>query len=241
MAPPRPRRRAAPERAMRSLNRGERALAYALAGIAGFVDGVGFVWLGGYFVSFMSGNSTRLAVAAAGGAWEQALFGLGLVALFIGGVAGGHLIAARAGSDHARIRRLLLVEALLLLVAAWLFRIGMGGSAIPLMVLAMGLANAIVAPDGQGFAVTYMTGALVRIGEGIANSKTGARGTILPWLLLWLALVGGAVTGGVLSLRWGGIVLGLPAAALLVLALSVRAPSRKAGDGPWQNPPPAST
>ena len=238
---------------MRRLNRGERALAYALAGIAGFVDGVGFIWLGGYFVSFMSGNSTRLAVATASAAWQQALFGLGLVALFVAGVAIGHLVGARARGEQARMRRLLLIEALLLLIAAWLFRGGSGAAAIPLMVVAMGLANAVVAPDGQGFAVTYMTGALVRVGEAIARTSTGAREAILPWLVLWLALVGGAITGGVLSLRWGGVVLGLPATALLVLAFAARvggpgldkATDKKAADKEddrqWQNRPPAST
>ncbi|WP_334121187.1 DUF1275 family protein [Glutamicibacter sp.] len=31
--------------------------------MAGFVDGVGFVHFGGYFLSFMSGNSTRSSAA----------------------------------------------------------------------------------------------------------------------------------------------------------------------------------
>ena len=37
-------------------------LAVALAALAGFVDAIAFTRLGGYFVSFMSGNSTRLGV-----------------------------------------------------------------------------------------------------------------------------------------------------------------------------------
>ena len=43
-----------------------RLFAALLSGLAGFVDAIGFIKLGGFFVSFMSGNSTRLAVALAG-------------------------------------------------------------------------------------------------------------------------------------------------------------------------------
>lgn len=37
-------------------------LAFCLAGLAGFVDAIGFLGSGGLFVSFMSGNSTRMAI-----------------------------------------------------------------------------------------------------------------------------------------------------------------------------------
>ncbi|MBU2342478.1 MAG: DUF1275 family protein, partial [Alphaproteobacteria bacterium] len=41
-------------------------LAIGLAGLAGLVDATGFVVAGGYFTSFMSGNTTRLGVDLAG-------------------------------------------------------------------------------------------------------------------------------------------------------------------------------
>ena len=43
------------------------ALACALSALAGYVDGIGFLHLGGLFVSFMSGNSTRMGVSLAQG------------------------------------------------------------------------------------------------------------------------------------------------------------------------------
>ncbi|MDM8353607.1 DUF1275 family protein, partial [Brevundimonas diminuta] len=43
-----------------------------LAGLAGYVDSLGFLHLGGVFVSFMSGNTTRLAVNLAEGRWLAA-------------------------------------------------------------------------------------------------------------------------------------------------------------------------
>jgi uncharacterized membrane protein YoaK (UPF0700 family) len=48
------------------------ALACALSAMAGYVDGIGFLHLGGLFVSFMSGNSTRLGVSLAEGNWSNA-------------------------------------------------------------------------------------------------------------------------------------------------------------------------
>ena len=50
----------------------QKALAYVLAGIAGYVDAMGFRHLGGVFVSFMSGNTTRLGVDIAMGDWDKA-------------------------------------------------------------------------------------------------------------------------------------------------------------------------
>ena len=58
------------------------ALACALSALAGYVDGIGFLHLGGLFVSFMSGNSTRMGVSLAQGHWLNAIEALGLIALF---------------------------------------------------------------------------------------------------------------------------------------------------------------
>ncbi|MEJ7926576.1 DUF1275 family protein [Sphingobium sp. AN641] len=41
-----------------------RSFAIALAFLAGYIDVLGFLTTSGFFVSFMSGNSTRLAVGA---------------------------------------------------------------------------------------------------------------------------------------------------------------------------------
>src|SRR6267378_3475782 len=65
------------------------ALACALSALAGYVDGIGFLHLGGLFVSFMSGNSTRMGVSLAEGHWLGAIEALGLVALFVIGAAAG--------------------------------------------------------------------------------------------------------------------------------------------------------
>jgi uncharacterized membrane protein YoaK (UPF0700 family) len=52
---------------VRSQARRIRLLAAALSAVGGYVDAVGYLSLGGFFVSFMSGNSTRVGVGA--GTW----------------------------------------------------------------------------------------------------------------------------------------------------------------------------
>ncbi|QNA84053.1 DUF1275 domain-containing protein [Sphingomonas sp. So64.6b] len=205
---------------MKQLDRSGLTLALMLAAVAGFVDATAFVTIGQFFVSFMSGNSTRLAVSAAQEMWPDLAFAAGLIALFVTGVAAGNIIGARAHGN--RTVALLLVEGVLLAGAAVLHATRQPQAAAPLMVLAMGSANAVFMVDGEvRFGVTYMTGALARIGERLAAAATGA-GQLreaMPWLGLWLALVFGAVLGAALAIRIGGVAVALPAGLVILAAL----------------------
>jgi uncharacterized membrane protein YoaK (UPF0700 family) len=171
------------------------ALACALSALAGYVDGIGFLHLGGLFVSFMSGNSTRMGVSLAQGQWSNAAAALGLVALFVTGAACGSLIVLGRGAN--RQPWVLLAEASLLAVAALCYAFGWPNAAVAAMVMAMGLENAVFQIEGgAGLGLTYITGALVKVGQLVAAALTGgARWAWLPNLLLWAALVTGAVFG----------------------------------------------
>lgn len=171
------------------------ALACALSALAGYVDGVGFLHLGGLFVSFMSGNSTRLGVSLAAGHWSDAAEAIGLIALFVIGAALGSLIMlTRSAFCQCWV---LLAEAVLLAAAALCYERGMSSVAIAAIVLAMGLENSVFqAEGGVGLGLTYMTGALVKVGQLAAAALTGGRRWgWLPNLLLWAALVLGAICG----------------------------------------------
>ena len=52
--------------------RADLTLAVVLVALAGFVDAVGFLVLGGLFVSFMSGNSTQFAIGTGRMDWMSA-------------------------------------------------------------------------------------------------------------------------------------------------------------------------
>jgi uncharacterized membrane protein YoaK (UPF0700 family) len=150
------------------------ALACTLSALAGYVDAIGFLHLGGMFVSFMSGNSTRLGVSLAQGNWSNAAEAIGVIALFVTGAAAGSLIVFNR-SFHGQ-GWVLLVEASLLAAAALSHALGAPRLAIAAMVLAMGLENAVFqAKGGAGLGLTYVTGALVKVGQLAAAALTGGR------------------------------------------------------------------
>jgi uncharacterized membrane protein YoaK (UPF0700 family) len=176
-------------------------LACALSALAGYVDGIGFIHLGGLFVSFMSGNSTRLGVNLAQAHWSNAAEAVGLILLFVTGAACGSLIVLGQGTN--RQPWVLLTEALLLAAAALCHELGLLNSAIAAIVLAMGLENAVFQIDGGGgLGLTYITGALVKAGQLVAAALTGgARWDWIPNVLLWAALVAGSACGA-LAYHW---------------------------------------
>jgi uncharacterized membrane protein YoaK (UPF0700 family) len=199
------------------------ALACALSALAGYVDAIGFLHLGGLFVSFMSGNSTRMGVSLAEGHWLAAAEALGLIVLFVIGAAAGSLIVLGRGAN--RQPWVLLAEALLLAAAALCYAFGLSRAAVAAIVLAMGLENAVFQIDGgAGLGLTYVTGALVKAGQLLAAALTGgARWGWAPNLLLWAALVAGSLCGA-LAYHWINLAaIWFAAAAALALSAIVAA------------------
>ncbi|WP_314375556.1 YoaK family protein [Sphingomonas paucimobilis] len=197
-------------------------LAIGLSLLAGYVDAIGFQRLGGYFVSFMSGNGTMLALGlvAPGGAAHGVAILAALLALFVVGVMLGtliRLILPRAGQPGV-----LVLVAMLLAGAA-----AVQGWAGLLMAVAMGAANATFERDGEvSIGVTYMTGTLVKIGQHLARMVAGrTRWAWVPYLLLWIGFVAGASLGAVSYAQWGvaalwGAVMAALAAAAAAWTLS---------------------
>jgi uncharacterized membrane protein YoaK (UPF0700 family) len=199
-------------------------LACALSALAGYVDGIGFLHLGGLFVSFMSGNSTRLGVSLAEGRWQEAIGAAGLIALFVAGAAGGSLVV-RSRSPYGQCW-ILLIEGALLAGAALCHSFDMSGLAITGIVMAMGLENAVFQIEGgSGLGLTYVTGALVKVGQLMAVALTGGpRFGWVPNLLLWAALVTGCVIGALayprlnLAAIWFAAALAFAVSAALAIA-----------------------
>jgi uncharacterized membrane protein YoaK (UPF0700 family) len=194
------------------------ALACALSALAGYVDAIGFLHLGGLFVAFMSGNSTRMGVSLAEGHWQKAAEALGLILLFVIGAAAGSLIVLGRGAN--RQPWVLLAEALLLAASALCYAFDLQNAAVAAMVLAMGMENAVFQiQGGGGLGLTYVTGALVKVGQLVAAALTGgARWAWAPNLLLWAALVMGSLCGA-LAYHWINLA-AIWFAAAVALALS---------------------
>ena len=202
------------------------ALACALSAVAGYVDGIGYLQLGGLFVSFMSGNSTRLGVSLAAQDWTGAVQALELIALFVAGAAAGSLIVLGRGRYCQAL--VLLGEAVLLTCAARAYRFAWPNLAIVAIVLAMGLENAVFQLRGGGLGLTYVTGALVKVGQLAAAALTGGpRWQWAPNLLLWAALVLGSV-GGALAYHWINLAsIWFAAGVTLALSAIVAATAKK--------------
>lgn len=199
------------------LDRPTRFVAITLAGLAGYVDAVGYLASGGYFVSFMSGNSTRMAIGIAQDARPMLTAGA-LIAGFVGGVVFGSL----AGRVLARRR----VPVLLAMLGLCLALASVSAGSVPtlatltLVAFAMGAENVVFGGEGEvRFGLTYMTGTLVKMGQHIADALTGQGGR--AWTLyaaLWAGLVTGAVLGATLFARAGLAALWVPAATALIFA-----------------------
>jgi uncharacterized membrane protein YoaK (UPF0700 family) len=202
------------------------SMAACLSALAGYVDAIGFIKLGGFFISFMSGNSTRLAVGLAQGS-APALLAVGLVATFVTGVVAGSLVG-KVVRDHRR-RGVLLLVATLLAAAAILGGVGAPSAAIVAMALAMGAENAVFEQDGEiHIGLTYMTGTLVKLGQRITTALLGGdRWAWRPYLLLWLGLIFGATIGAALYpyLGLSGLWVASGAAALLALTIPEASPA----------------
>ncbi len=198
------------------------AIAGGLAFLAGATDVHGLTLLRDLFVSFMSGNSTMLGVAIARGDFDRAGRIAGIIALFVSGAAVGSLIATLAGPRHT-VSVLFLVTVLLalpMLAPQW---------NISLLVVAMGLLNAAMHRAGAtGISLTYVTGALVKFGQGLGLLLCRRQEDASWWKqgVLWTCLLTGAAAAAVLELRIGtGIVWTLPAlAALLTIAAAKLGP-----------------
>ena len=193
--------------------------AAGLAATAGVVDATGFLKLGGFFVSFMSGNTTRLAVGVAQGTSSAGVAG-GLIVTFVLGV----ILGTHTGHcfHKKRAAAILSCVSLLLALGACLGAMDFSLGAVVVMTLAMGATNAVFAQDGEvRIGLTYMTGTLVKIGQGLATAIIG--GDPLAWwpyVLLWSGLASGAVAGALIYPHLGLNDLWLPAIATALLAIT---------------------
>jgi uncharacterized membrane protein YoaK (UPF0700 family) len=176
-------------------DRNFRALACSLAALAGYVDAIGFMKSGGLFVSFMSGNSTRMAIGIVEGT-ALVFAAAALIALFVCGVILNLILCAKVTIAHRKVTAMTGV-AVLLTGAAICQSADLNLPTIGLLCLAMGASNTIFQRDGEvSIGVTYMTGTLVKIGHKLADAALGGNRTAwIPYLLLWLALIFGGILG----------------------------------------------
>jgi uncharacterized membrane protein YoaK (UPF0700 family) len=193
-----------------------------LTGLAGYVDALGFVRLGGLYTSFMSGNTTQLAVFGAEGNLHKVLLPAILIVAFLTGSVLGSGLAILVPSRWTT-PVVLAYESLLILggLALGLATPELGLAAF-FVAVAMGAQNAVLA-QVQGFraGTTFVTGALFSLGQKIAKALTRT-GDPWGWIgdgLVWLSLLLGALLGALAYDAFALYALIAPAAVSGVLAL----------------------
>lgn len=196
----------------------------------------------GEFISFMSGNTTRMGIAFGSADPARGFQLLIVVSLFVLGSALGAVVSRLSG--RRRATGLLVYVGTSLALAAGLpaFKIlpGVPGferlhglvplaradmtlPSLVLILLAMGALNAVIESiAGVGLGLTYVTGSLAKIGRGLGNLAMGDRD--LEWGILvgpLLGLVVGAAVGNALNRRFGRQTLYLPATICVSLGVAM--------------------
>lgn len=198
-------------------------LGVLLSAIAGYVDAIAFIELGGFYASFMSGASVSLGVSASGEQWGEVYHALFLIAAFLGGATVATVMAGITGVWA--LPTVLLLEGGLLTAGALLIRAGWAVSvAILPVVAAMGVQNTAMRPvNGIRLGVTFITGTLVSFGQQVGEALLGrAR----PWrwsghALVWCAFTAGAALGAAVYLAFGFTALSGPAVFVVLMAALV--------------------
>lgn len=184
-------------------------MAAGYAFIAGFVDSIGFLFLGGVFLSFMSGNTTRSATALVDGDWDMAVLAGSCLVLFLIGVMEGAVVrrlAKRRVPLHL-VRDVVVANMnVLFVLSSTLIVLDQHQVGIMVTSLGIGAMNSIFERDGEvDIALTYMTGTLVKMGQRFVDTFFG--GAHAKWLqhfVMWASLSAGAI-GGAVAYSWYGI------------------------------------
>ncbi|KQY90189.1 hypothetical protein ASD24_25135 [Paenibacillus sp. Root52] len=174
-------------------------LSSALVLIAGFIDAIGYLGLGKVYLSFMSGNSTKLGIALFKGDYSVWTTTGVVVLLFIVGAFIGTLITELSRQYHLTL--ILSAESILFVIAiTWVIFLHTDSILFPLAV-AMGMQNTMHqmvahADVGKGF----VSGTLFGIGQAIAKAVRG-KAPASEWAVLalsWITFVIGAALGALL-------------------------------------------
>lgn len=191
--------------------------------VAGCVDAIGYIALGGFFASFMSGASISLGMAMSEGHWNSVHDGALLIAAFLASATAATVVTGVAGAWA--LPTVLLLEGGLLAGAVLMAGIGWSASdSIFPVVAAMGVQNTALRPmNGMRLGVTFMTGTLVSLGQDLGRALLGSRRPCswFPHALLWCAFVAGAAAGAFLYAAFGFLAVSGPAALIAAAAVFV--------------------
>ncbi|MBS9535962.1 DUF1275 family protein [Mycobacterium sp. M1] len=203
----------------------ETKLSWVLAALAGVLAATAFTRSAGYFVTFMTGNAGRAVLGVFRDDQWLSLSAAALLGAFLAGVISASLCRRHVWPAQPHGALLLTSAALFsATVVDWAIE---GGPTLPLPLLpitlvayGVGALNTTFVRDGEvSIPLSYVTGTVVKLGQGIERHLSG--GSVFDWLghfLLFAGYVVGLLVGGVVSLVAGGTWMLVIATAVCILA-----------------------
>lgn len=203
----------------------ESRLSWVLAGLAGVLGATAFTHSAGYFVTFMTGNAQR---AVLGYFRDDVLLSVTaalLLLCFVAGVVVASWCRRHFWVAHPHGPTVLTTFSLVAATVVDIIDEGweenqLDFAPILLVVFGIGALNTSFVKHGEvSMPLSYVTGTLVKMGQGIERHIAG--GTAADWLgyfLLFASFVLGATVGGCISLVVNGT--GMLVAASVVCALT---------------------
>jgi uncharacterized membrane protein YoaK (UPF0700 family) len=181
----------------------ETRLSWVLAVLAGVLGATAFMHSDGYFVTFMTGNAQRGVLGYYRHDAVQAVTAGALILCFVAGVVLASICRRRfwAGHPHGPI----VLTTFSLLAATALDVIDQGWeeakldfAPIMLVVFGVGALNTSFVKEGEvAVPLSYVTGTLVKMGQGIERHIAGGKASDwLGYFLLFASFVLGAAVGG---------------------------------------------
>ncbi|WP_235604197.1 YoaK family protein [Photobacterium kishitanii] len=187
------------------------AMPFMLLFIAGIVDAIGFIHLkNGLFVSFMSGNTTHVAMLLSSHQYGQSFYYIGVILLFVAGITIGEMIAVLQQQNYRWL--VMSTVSILLFSAIFIEKITIPIVTNFILAFAMGLQNiALRITINKAMPLTFATAFLANTGRELAMLLLGKgdKKVFIKQISLWFSIFIGAVVGSnlmVLSLSYALVI-----------------------------------
>ncbi|MGA7053124.1 MAG: YoaK family protein [Mycobacterium sp.] len=202
----------------------EARLSWVLAALAGVLGATAYTHSEGYFVTFMTGNAQRAVLGYFRGD-EVLSISAGLLLLcFVAGVVIASVCRRHFWVAHPHGPTLLTTFSLLAATVVDIIDEGWEEANLdfaPILLVAFGIGalNTSFVKDGEvSVPLSYVTGTLVKMGQGIERHIAGGKAADwLGYFLLFTSFVLGATLGGLISLAVNGTWMLVAASAVCAL------------------------
>src|ERR1700761_4695544 len=202
----------------------EARLSWVLAALAGVLSATAFTHSEGYFVTFMTGNAQRAVLGYFRGDVRLSVTARLLMLCFVAGVVLASVCRRHFWVAHPHGPTVLTTFSL---VAATVMDVVDEGweenlldfAPIMLVVFGVGALNTSFVKDGEvSVPLSYVTGTLVKMGQGIERHIAGGKASDwLGYFLLFASFVVGGALGGGISLIVNGTWMLLVASVMCAL------------------------